>query len=144
MSKEKKKIVLTLREKYEAFLEKFIKRSQEANSVPGYYSYTIGGAHWLLTRPRSVMEQKRIINLMRKHMLNEFDFDTEVELLKGICLNAQKNKQDVQLEQLEYEELELLKRNYIDWILLPLYLSGTKVVDGYMEEKLNQTGSSSK
>lgn len=144
MAKKQNKVVQTLREKYEAFLEKFIRRSQEANSVPGYYSYTFGGAQWLLTRPRSVMEQKRIVNLMRKHMLNEFDFEVELDLLKAICQNTQKNKQEIQLEQLEYPELELLKRNYIDWILLPLYLSGTKAVDGYMEEKLNQTSSSSK
>lgn len=142
--KIEKKAAPTLMERYREFVDKYIKRSQEANSIPGYYSYTLNGAHWLLTRPRSVMEQKRVVNLMRKHLLNEFDFDTEVELLKAICANSQKNKQDVQLDTLEYEELELLKRNYIDWILLPLYLSGTNTVERYAEEKLSQISSSSK
>lgn len=122
---------------YEKFLGKKIKEAQESNSIQGYYSYTNEGSTWLLTRPRSVMEQKRLINLMRKHLMDEFDFDVEREFIEAVCENSQKNKQPTQLNTLEYAELELLKKNYIDWILLPLYLSGTKALETFMEQRVN-------
>lgn len=134
----------SIKEMYESFLGKKIKEAQESNSIQGYYSYTNEGATWLLTRPRSVMEQKRMINLMRRHLVDEFDFEVEKELLDAICSNCQKNKQPVQINSLEYSELELMKKNYIDWILLPLFLSGAKALETYMEQKVNQTGSSNK
>lgn len=140
MGKAKEKIKQSLAEIYQGFVDKFIKNAQESNSIPGYYTYRYKNHLWLLQRPRSVMEQKRVINLMRKHMAEEFNFDVEMEFLRAVCQNTQKDKVEVQLESLELDEVELLKKNYIDWILLPLFLTGTRAIENYMEEKLKQTG----
>jgi hypothetical protein len=114
----------------EAIAEK-AKVAQESGDIPTSYAYDFNDKRWVLTLPRSVMTQKRMIHV-RNQYLQTNSFESEEELLGMIVGNTTVAGHQVSVNELEYTELEVLKTAYLDELLLPLSLGGDKAVGTYM------------
>lgn len=119
--------------KYIEAIKAMITRAQETGDIPREFVFGFGGKTWVMTLPRSVMAQKRMLNVRAQHAAEPNDFAIEEELLKLIAANTTVDKQPVNLDSLEYGELEVMKLAYMDGLLLPLYLGGDKALSTYME-----------
>lgn len=122
----------TLNEQYLEKINALVERAQESGEVSNTFTYSHSDKTWVLTLPRSVMEQKRLV-----HVRNEYfakgSFEAEKQMLEMMCANAMCNGKPVRLEMLEYGDLEVLKLAYLDGLLLPLSLGGEKSLLTYME-----------
>lgn len=122
-----------LGEKYVEVVKKSIEAAQSSGDIPRDFVYGFGGKTWVMTLPRSVMAQKRMLNVRAQHFDDPNNFAAEEELLKLIAANTRVDNQPVNLDSLEYGELEVMKLAYMDGLLLPLFLGGDKAVTTYME-----------
>lgn len=118
------------RQYIDAITEK-VKVAQETGDIPTSYSYDFNDKRWVLTLPRSVMAQKRMVHV-RNEYLRTNTFESEEELLNMIVANTTVAGHQVGINDLEYGEIEALKTAYLDELLLPLSLGGDKAVGKYM------------
>lgn len=130
--------------KYIASVKEAIERAQKTGDIPRDFVYGFGGKTWVMTLPRSVMAQKRMLNVRAQHFEDPNNFAYEEELLKLIAQNTRVNNQPVNLDSLEYGELEVMKLAYMDGLLLPLFLGGDKAVSTYMQMASGGTTSEKK
>lgn len=114
-----------------------VKRAQEANDCPSTYSFTYGNKNWLLMLPRSVMAQKRLMHI-RNQYLSTGSYDAEEELLRAIVENVTVDGHSVSINDLEYNEIEVIRTAYLDELLLPLSLGGDKAIGEYMSQTLGR------
>lgn len=115
-----------------------VKVAQESGDIPTAYSYEFNQKQWVLTLPRSVMTQKRMVHV-RNEYLRTNSFEDEEALLTMIVANTTVAGHQVSINDLEYGELEALKTAYLDELLLPLSLGGDKAVGTYMESVLGKS-----
>ena len=113
------------------------KAAQESGDIPTSYAFDFNDKRWVLTLPRSVMAQKRMVHI-RNQFLQTGSFDTEEELLNMIVANTSVSGHQVNINDLDYNELEVLKTAYLDELLLPLSLGGDKAVGSYRERVLGR------
>lgn len=122
----------TVNEQYLDTIKRHTEAAQASGDIPEMFVYEHGGKRWVLTLPRSVMAQKRLL-----HARNEFfargSYEAEEALLEMIAQNAKVENREVILNQLSMGEIEVLKIAYMDGLLLPLSLGGEKAVLNYME-----------
>lgn len=107
------------------------KVAQDTGDIPTSYAFDFNDKRWVLTLPRSVMAQKRMVHV-RNEYLQTNSFQSEEELLNMIVANTTVAGHQVGINDLEYTELEVLKTAYLDELLLPLSLGGDKAVGTYM------------
>lgn len=120
----------------DVYFEKVLKKieaAQASNDIPMSYTFMFEGKQFLLTLPRSVMAQKRLI-YMRNQMLSSNTFEAEEAFINAIAENITLNGQPLNINDLEYGEIEVLKTAYMDELLLPLSLGGDKMVGKYMKQ----------
>lgn len=128
MSKNEK----TVNEQYLEIVGKQIEQVQKSGDIPETFVYSHADHNWLLTLPRSVMAQKRLVHL-RNTFISTGTYEAEEALLKAIVQNTKMDGRDVNLEQLSIGEIEVLKIAYMDGLLLPLSLGGENAVLKYMQ-----------
>lgn len=126
---EVKKIV----DDYAEVVKKHAIAAQESGDIPTEFVYSYNGKTWVCLLPRSVMAQKHIMNLRNKTLLYPDDFDVELEFLNMIAKNVQVNGSPVNLELLDYDEVDVMRTAYADCILLPLSLGVDKKIADYMK-----------
>lgn len=114
----------------EAISEK-VKVAQESGDIPTTYSFEMNQKRFVLSLPRSVMTQKRMVHI-RNEYLRTSSFEDEEALLTLIVANTTVSGHQVTVNDLEFDELEVLKTAYLDELLLPLSLGGDKAVGTYM------------
>jgi hypothetical protein len=129
MSKKNDK---TVNQQYLDIVDKQIEQVQASGDIPEMYMYQHEGHNWVLTLPRSVMAQKRLVHL-RNEFLMRGTYEAEEALLNAIVKNAKMDGRDVMLENLGIGEIEVLKIAYMDGLLLPLSLGGEQAVLKYMQ-----------
>lgn len=134
MSEEKKSIAV----KYVEAISEKVKVAQEAGNVPTSYTYEFNQKNWVLTLPRSVMAQKRMVHV-RNEYLRTGSFENEEALLNMIVANMTVSGHQVSLNELDFNEIEVLKTAYMDELLLPLSLGGDKAVGTYMGQVLERS-----
>lgn len=125
---------------YKKLLDGIIKQRQQANNVSLTYRYKWGKHVYELTLPRSVMEQKYLLTLMMKYNGNLTDFETEKEFLLEISKYVKRDKADIEIAYMELDEVELLKENYMNYLLIPLYQWGLNAVMTFQTEQVKQAG----
>ena len=125
------------RQYIDAISEK-VKVAQESGDIPTSYSYEFNGKQWVLTLPRSVMAQKRMVHI-RNEYLRTNTFESEEDLLNMIVANTTVSGHQVGINELEFDEIEVLKTAYLDELLLPLSLGGDKAVGTYMGQVLGKS-----
>lgn len=128
----------TLNKKYFELLKSNAEKAQESGDIPHDFVYAHAGKTWVLTLPRSVMAQKRLLNLRAQHLEDPNNFNVETELLGMIAANTMLNNQPVILDNLELGELEVMKMAYMDGLLLPLSLGGDRSLIQYMQAATGQ------
>lgn len=129
--KEEVKGVEKIFDKYLEAVKRNVEKVQESGDIPTAFTYSFNEKTWVLTLPKSVMAQKRLIHLRNKYLTDIDDYELESELLNGIIKNVTVDGHQVGLEQLEYSELEVLRNAYMDSLLLPLSLGGEKAMKDY-------------
>ena len=120
----------------DVYFEKVLKKieaAQASNDIPMSYTFMFEGKQFVLTLPRSVMAQKRLV-YMRNQMLSSGSFEAEEAFISAITDNITLNGQPLNINDLEYGEIEVLKTAYMDELLLPLSLGGDKMVGKYMKQ----------
>lgn len=133
---EEKEVKPVTTEYVEAIINK-TKNAQESGDIPTSYTFENNDKRWVITLPRSVMAQKRMVHI-RNQYLQTGSFDVEEELLNMIVANTMVSGHQVSINDLDYNELEVLKTAYLDELLLPLSLGGDKAVGKYMERVLGK------
>lgn len=124
-------------EEYIKRVSERVKRAQEANDCPSTYSFVSNGKKWLLMLPRSVMAQKRLMHI-RNQYLSTGSFESEEELLRAIIENVTVDGHSISINDLEYNEIEVIRTAYLDELLLPLSLGGDKAISDYMGQTLGR------
>lgn len=126
-----------LNDKYVEVVTNKVKAAQENNDIPMSYRFTLGDKHFVCDLPRSVMEQKHLIHA-RNEMLGTRTFEAEAEFIKMIARNTTLNDRPLNLNDLDYGEIEVLKTAYIDELLFPLSQGGDKTIEQYMKAVVGQ------
>ena len=122
----------SVNEQYLEKMNEITERAQASGEVPSVFPYRYNGKTWVLSLPRSVMEQKRLIHLRNEYLL-QGTYDAEKAMLNVMVANALCDDKPVKLDLLELGEIEVLKLAYMDGLLLPLSLGGEKALLTYME-----------
>lgn len=120
----------------DVYFEKVLKKveaAQESNDIPMSHVFTLNNKQFVMTLPRSVMAQKRLIHT-RNQMLSTNSFEAEEEFINAIIQNTTLNGQPLNVNDLEYGEIEVLKTAYMDELLLPLSLGGDNLIAQYMKK----------
>lgn len=120
----------------DVYFEKVLKKieaAQASNDIPMSYTFMFEDKQFVMTLPRSVMAQKRLV-YMRNQMLSSNTFEAEEAFINAIAENITLNGQPLNINDLEYGEIEVLKTAYMDELLLPLSLGGDKMVGKYMKQ----------
>ena len=120
----------------DVYFEKVLKKieaAQASNDIPMSYTFMFEDKQFVMTLPRSVMAQKRLV-YMRNQMLSSGSFEAEEAFINAIAENITLNGQPLNINDLEYGEIEVLKTAYMDELLLPLSLGGDKMVGKYMKQ----------
>ena len=66
------------------------------------------------------------------------DFESDEALTKAIVENITIDNHAITVNDLEYDELEVVKTAYMDKLLLPLSLGGDKAVTNYKKTVLGE------
>ena len=122
----------SVNEQYLETMTKVTERVQASGTGQNSFGYSHKGQNWLLTLPRSVMEQKRLLHLRNEYILNG-TFEAEKAMLDVMAAHAMCDGKPVRLDMLDLGDIEVLKIAYLDGLLLPLSLGGEKAVTTYME-----------
>lgn len=120
----------------DVYFEKVLKKieaAQASNDIPMSYTFMFEDKQFVMTLPRSVMAQKRLVYI-RNQMLSSGSFEAEEAFINAIAENITLNGQPLNINDLEYGEIEVLKTAYMDELLLPLSLGGDKMVGKYMKQ----------
>lgn len=125
-------------EQYVKIIENAVKTAQESGDIPELFTYRHNEKNWVLTLPRSVMVQKRMIHARNNYWASG-SFEDEEVLLKMIAMNAKVDGRQVELEQCSIGEIEVLKQAYLDGLLLPLSLGGDHDLMAYMSGMVGHT-----
>ena len=120
-------------DKYFAAVQKRIQTAQSSGDVDNSFAYSFNGKTWVMTLPPSVMTQKRLLHLRDFMLKNPDDADADETFIRTIAKYVQANGSVVNVDVLEYGELEVMKLAYLDALLLPLSLGGGMAVEKYME-----------
>lgn len=120
-------------EKYLAAVKKRIEAAQSTGDVENSFVYSFNGKTWVMALPPSVMTQKRLLHLRDFMLKNPDDADADETFIRTIAKYVQVNGGNVNVDILEYGELEVMKLAYLDGLLLPLSLGGGLAVEKYME-----------
>lgn len=112
-------------------ISKKVEAAQKSGDIPTTYSFEMNQKRFVLSLPRSVMTQKRMVHV-RNEFLRSNSFESEEALLTMIVANTTVSGHQVTVNELEFDELEVLKTAYLDELLLPLSLGGDKAVGAYM------------
>ena len=115
-----------INEQYLAAIKHNVEAAQETGDIPSDFVFSFNDKTWVLTLPQSVMAQKRLMNLRNKFLSEPDNFAVEEEFLRAIAKNTRLNGNIVNIDQLDYGEVEVLKIAYMDSLLLPLSLGGDK------------------
>lgn len=134
---EEKKEESVAKQYVDAIVKK-VEAAQESGDIPTMYSYELNQKQWVITLPRSVMAQKRLMHI-RNEFLQTGSYEAEEALLNMILQNTSVSGHQVGINELEYNELEVLKTAYLDELLLPLSLGGDKAVGNYMAQVLGKS-----
>lgn len=126
----------TVNKQYLDIVDKQIEQVQASGDIPESFMYQHENHNWVLTLPRSVMAQKKLVHL-RNDFLVRGTYETEEALLTAIAKNAKMDGRDVILDQLSIGEIEVLKIAYMDGLLLPLSLGGEQAVLKYMQATID-------
>lgn len=118
---------------YLAAVKKRIETAQTSGDVANDFVYSFGDKTWLMTLPQSVMAQKRLLHLRDIMLKNPDDPDADENFIRDIARFVKMNGNPVQVDMLEYGELEVMKMAYMDALLLPLFLGGETSVRNYMQ-----------
>lgn len=129
----------TVNEQYLDLMSKITERAQSSGDIPETFVYTHNEHQWVLTLPRSVMAQKRLLHA-RNTFFQTNTYEAEEEMLKLFAQNAKVDGRDVNLNQLSMGEIEVLKIAYMDGLLLPLSLGGETAVMNYMKATVENLG----
>lgn len=125
-------------EQYLKVIEKTVKAAQESGDIPELFTYAHNGKKWVLTLPHSVMAQKHMIHARNKYWADG-SFESEKELIGLIAAQVQVDGRPVNIEDLSYGELEVMKQAYLDGLLLPLSLGGDHDLMAYMGGMVTHT-----
>lgn len=120
-------------EKYLAAVKKRIETAQSTGDVENSFAYSFNEKTWVMALPPSVMTQKRLLHLRDFMLKNPDDADADETFIRTIAKYVQVNGASVNVDVLEYGELEVMKLAYLDGLLLPLSLGGGLAVEKYME-----------
>lgn len=131
MKKTEDKKTTTVAEAYVQTILQRVEVAQQTGDIPESFVYSHNNKTWLMTLPRSVMEQKRLVHA-RNMYLEKGDFESEAELLKLIAKNTRCNNQPFNLDTLEYKEVDVMKTAYMDGLLLPLSQGADKSLNDFM------------
>lgn len=131
MKKTEDKKTTTVAEAYVQTILQRVDIAQKTGDIPESFVYSHNNKTWLMTLPRSVMEQKRLVHA-RNMYLEKGDFESEAELLKLIAKNTRCNNQPFNLDTLEYKEVDVMKTAYMDGLLLPLSQGADKSLNDFM------------
>lgn len=123
-------------EKYLSAVQKRIEIAQESGDVESSFVYSFNNKTWVMTLPPSVMTQKRLLHLRDFMLKNPDDADADEAFIRTISKYVQINGVNVNVDALEYGELEVMKLAYLDSLLLPLSLGGGLAVKNYMESAI--------
>lgn len=118
-------------QEYIEAISKKVEAAQQSGDIPTTYSFEFNQKRFVLSLPRSVMTQKRMVHI-RNEYLRTNSFEDEEALLTMIVANTTVAGHQVTINELEFNELEVLKTAYLDELLLPLSLGGDKAVGTYM------------
>lgn len=124
-------------EEYIKSVSERVRKAQEANDCPTTYAFSCNGKRWVMMLPRSVMAQKRMMHI-RNQYLSTGSFEAEEELLRAIVENVTVDGHSISVNDLEYNELEVIRTAYLDELLLPLSLGGDKAISDYMGQTLGR------
>lgn len=116
---------------YAELVDRQVQAIQEGGEAPSTYMFEYNGKRWLLTLPRSVMAQKRLI-FLRNKMATEGTFEAEDAFIRAIIENTQVNGRTLRVEDYTLDELEVLKLAYTDGLIVPLFLGGDRAIRAYM------------
>lgn len=122
----------SVNEQYLEKMNEITERAQASGEVPSVFPYTHNGKTWVLSLPRSVMEQKRLIHIRNEYLVHG-TYEAEKAMLDVMAANATCDGKPVKLDMLELGEIEVMKLAYMDGLLLPLSLGGEKALLTYME-----------
>lgn len=120
----------------ELYFDKVLKKieaEQANNDIPMSYTFMFEDKQFVMTLPRSVMAQKRLV-YMRNQMLASSTFEAEEAFINAIAENITLNGRPLNINDLEYGDIEVIKTAYMDELLLPLSLGGDKRVTQYMKQ----------
>lgn len=120
----------------ELYFDKVLKKieaEQASNDIPMSYTFMFEDKQFVMTLPRSVMAQKRLV-YMRNQMLASNTFEAEEAFINAIAENITLNGRPLNINDLEYGDIEVIKTAYMDELLLPLSLGGDKRVTQYMKQ----------
>lgn len=120
----------------ELYFDKVLKKieaEQANNDIPMSYTFMFEDKQFVMTLPRSVMAQKRLV-YMRNQMLASNTFEAEEAFINAIAENITLNGRPLNINDLEYGDIEVIKTAYMDELLLPLSLGGDKRVTQYMKQ----------
>jgi len=120
----------------ELYFDKVLKKieaEQANNDIPMSYTFMFEDKQFVMTLPRSVMAQKRLV-YMRNQMLASNTFEAEEAFINAIAENITLNGHPLNINDLEYGDIEVIKTAYMDELLLPLSLGGDKRVTQYMKQ----------
>lgn len=105
---------------------------QASGDIPEMFTFTHNDRQWVLTLPRSVMAQKRLLHIQGEYFAKQ-TYEAEEEMLKLFAQNATVDGRPVSLNSLTMGEIEVLKLAYMDGLLLPLFLGGENEVQKYKQ-----------
>ena len=120
----------------ELYFDKVLKKieaEQASNDIPMSYTFMFEDKQFVMTLPRSVMAQQRLV-YMRNQMLASITFEAEEAFINAIAENITLNGHPLNINDLEYGDIEVIKTAYMDELLLPLSLGGDKRVTQYMKQ----------
>lgn len=120
----------------ELYFDKVLKKieaEQANNDIPMSYTFMFEDKQFVMTLPPSVMAQKRLV-YMRNQMLASSTFEAEEAFINAIAENITLNGRPLNINDLEYGDIEVIKTAYMDELLLPLSLGGDKRVTQYMKQ----------
>lgn len=129
----------TVNEQYLEAMSKRTEAVQASGEVPSRYVYEHEGHTWVLTLPRSVMEQKKLIHARNEYYATD-SYEAEDKMLRMMAQNARVDDREVKLEQLDLGQIEVLKLAYLDGLLLPLSLGGENALKKYMQTAVQNLG----
>lgn len=118
---------------YKEKIDSKIQEAQKSHDVPSVYAFNIGEKKFVCTLPRSVMAQRRIVYMQRAYAATGA-LDAEEALLTSIVENTTLNGRALNINDLEYDEIEVLRVAYTDELILPLFLGGGQAIKKYMAE----------